>query len=87
MRHTRFLPDWNGLWAFLTDGKADWKPKVTVVLAVLYLLWPLDLLPDLAPLIGWLDDIGFVGMASWYLIHATNRYMDTKNKDRLPPAS
>jgi len=87
MKRTRFLPDWQGVWEYLSDGSADWKPKVAAVLAIVYLVWPLDLIPDFAPFIGWLDDIGFVGLASWYLIHSTNRYLDMKHKDRLPPAS
>jgi uncharacterized membrane protein YkvA (DUF1232 family) len=83
MKRTRFMPDLQGLWSFLSDREADWKPKVGVILAVLYLLWPVDLLPDFAPFIGWLDDIGFVGLASWYLIHATNRYLDAREAKRL----
>ncbi len=66
------------MWRFLKDPKADWKPKVLSVLAVVYLFWPLDVLPDIAPIVGWLDDIGFVGLASWYLVRASHTYLDTK---------
>lgn len=71
MSRHHFLPDWKGIWRFLTDSSSDWKPKAIAVVAIAYLLWPIDLLPDLAPIIGWLDDIGFVGFASWYLMSAS----------------
>jgi uncharacterized membrane protein YkvA (DUF1232 family) len=83
MKRTRFLPDLAGIWAYLSDGTTDWKPKVAVVLALIYLVWPLDLIPDFAPVVGWLDDIGFIGLASWYLIHATNKYLDERDAKRI----
>ena len=33
-------------------------PKAVPVLAVAYLIWPLDFLPDLLPVLGQLDDLG-----------------------------
>lgn len=78
MRHTRFIPDLHGIWTYLSDGKADWKPKVLAVLAIVYLMWPIDFIPDLAPILGWLDDLGFVSVATGYLFHATNRYLEKK---------
>lgn len=72
------MPDWMSLIRFMRDPRADWKPKLAIGLAVLYLVWPLDLLPDLAPLLGWLDDIGLTGLAVAYLMHAANAYMGKK---------
>jgi len=69
-----FLPDWKGIWRFLKDGKSDWKPKAIAIIAIAYLLWPIDLIPDLVPLLGWLDDLGFIGLASWYLLRASSEY-------------
>ena len=74
MPRMHFWPDWKGIWRFLTDPAADWKPKVLALIAVAYLLWPIDLLPDLAPFIGWLDDLGFVGIATAYLLKASGEY-------------
>ncbi|MBI5654372.1 DUF1232 domain-containing protein [Candidatus Uhrbacteria bacterium] len=81
MRQTKqLIPNWSNIWRFIRDPKSDWKPKVLAILAILYLIWPLDLAPDLIPLLGWLDDIGFDVVAVWYLMHATNRYLENKDK-------
>ncbi len=36
-----------------------------VGLALMYLAWPIDLVPDWIPLLGQLDDIVLVGLALW----------------------
>ena len=74
MARMHFLPDWKGIWRFLRDGSSDWKPKILALLAIVYLLWPIDFLPDLAPIIGWLDDLGLVGIATWYLVNASAQH-------------
>jgi len=76
----KFLPNWIGLWRFMRDPKADWKPKAAIVIAVIYLIWPVDLIPDFAPILGWLDDIGITALAFAYLIHASNKYMQTHER-------
>lgn len=81
MRQTKqLIPNWHNIWRFIRDPKSDWKPKVLAVLAILYLIWPLDLVPDLIPLLGWFDDIGFDVVAVWYLVHATNSSIENKTK-------
>lgn len=42
---------------------ARWK-KVLGVLAVVYAVLPVDAVPDVIPVVGWLDDIGFLGLAA-----------------------
>lgn len=51
---------------------AFWRPdtpaylKVAAVFAVVYLLSPADLLPDIFPVLGWIDDILIVPfIVSW----------------------
>ncbi len=41
---------------------AKWK-KVLGVLAVVYAILPVDLVPDVVPVFGWLDDLGVLGLA------------------------
>ena len=49
------------VWAMLRDPRTPGAAKLTALLAVLYVLSPVDLIPDVVPLLGWLDD-GVVAM-------------------------
>ena len=46
--------------ALMRNPKVSKFPKFLVVGAVLYILMPFDAIPDLAPVVGWLDDIMFL---------------------------
>lgn len=73
-RSHSFIPDWKNIVGYFKDPKTDWKPKVAVGLALLYLIWPVDLFPDFLPFIGWLDDIGIDVLVVWYLLYEVNKY-------------
>jgi uncharacterized membrane protein YkvA (DUF1232 family) len=44
--------------------RATWKRVAIGALALLYVLSPLDLVPDWFPVVGWLDDIGVLAWAA-----------------------
>jgi uncharacterized membrane protein YkvA (DUF1232 family) len=48
--------------------KENWKRAIIGLLAVLYVLSPLDILPDFIPVIGWLDDLGVLAWAARYVL-------------------
>ncbi len=48
--------------------KENWKRAIIGILAVIYILSPLDLLPDFIPIIGWLDDLGVLAWAARYVL-------------------
>jgi uncharacterized membrane protein YkvA (DUF1232 family) len=59
--------------ALMRNPKVSKFPKFLVVAAILYLLWPWDIIPDVAPVVGWLDDIAFLIGAISLLLGAAPR--------------
>lgn len=82
-RASSFSPNWSNVYGFLKDSSADWKPKAVLVFAILYLVWPIDLLPDFVPIINWLDDIGVTTLATAYLIYSANAFERKAEQKKL----
>lgn len=59
---------------YFRDPHASFFGKLFVVIAALYVVWPLDLIPDVAPVVGWLDDLGIMGLALGHLGRMAARY-------------
>jgi uncharacterized membrane protein YkvA (DUF1232 family) len=64
--------------ALMRNPRVSKLPKFLVVGAILYLLMPVDIIPDVAPVVGWLDDIMFLIGALRLLLGASPR---AKEKD------
>jgi uncharacterized membrane protein YkvA (DUF1232 family) len=67
---------------FRDEQVSGWR-KFVVVGALAYVLLPLDLIPDLVPILGWLDDIGAVGAALTFLARDVARHAA---KERAMPS-
>lgn len=48
------------------------------MLGVVYLVVPLDAIPDLVPVVGWLDDLGVMSLVSYYLFRSVRRYEEAE---------
>lgn len=46
--------------ALMRNPKVSSFPKILVAGAIVYILMPFDAIPDIAPVVGWLDDILFL---------------------------
>jgi uncharacterized membrane protein YkvA (DUF1232 family) len=58
LRFLRHLPDFVRLyWRLLRDRRVSIWPKALLVLAVLYVVSPIDLIPDFLPFVGEVDDL------------------------------
>jgi len=44
-------------WRLLRDGRVPWWPKAVLAGALVYVATPIDLIPDVVPILGRLDDL------------------------------
>lgn len=53
----KWLNSFRIAWRLLWDGRVPWYIKLIPVLVVLYILSPIDIIPDFIPVLGQLDDL------------------------------
>ena len=58
-------------WAVLRDPRTPKSAKLAVVLAVLYVVSPIDLVSDFIPILGWLDD----GLIAYVLLQVAFKFL------------
>jgi uncharacterized membrane protein YkvA (DUF1232 family) len=62
-----FAKDILALYRYLKDPFVKWYRKAVVVAALVYFIVPIDTIPDIAPLFGYLDDLGVIAAVLKYL--------------------
>jgi len=55
-----FARDILALFNYMKDPLVSWHRKAIVVAALIYFIVPIDAIPDITPLIGYLDDLGVI---------------------------
>ena len=66
------------LWKLIGDPEAAWGAKATAIGALIYLIMPVDAVPDVIPIVGLLDDAGVIGLAVVALTSALDKYSDSE---------
>jgi uncharacterized membrane protein YkvA (DUF1232 family) len=59
---------------YFRDDQASFFGKLFVVLSVVYVVMPIDAIPDFAPVVGWLDDLGVATVAFAFLARVLGKY-------------
>ncbi|MCR4417539.1 MAG: YkvA family protein [Ignavibacteria bacterium] len=80
-----FIEDIIALYNYLKDDSVKWYRKLIVVSALVYFISPIDTIPDLAPLVGYLDDLGVIAAAIKYIgseIQPYYRYKPSPKKEK-----
>ena len=44
-------------WLVLFDRQTPWYVKLLLVIGMIYIIYPFDLITDLVPVLGWVDDL------------------------------
>lgn len=60
--------------AYFRDRSVPLTQKAMGLLAILYVFGPADLIPDVIPVVGWLDDIGVVALVATYYLRLIARH-------------
>ena len=80
------------VWRLLNDTRVSLFPKLLIPIAILYVLSPIDLIPDFILGLGQLDDIGVVALAIALFIELCPRAIVEEHRraiaaDGAPPPS
>jgi len=73
-----FAKDIIALYSYMKDPYVSWHRKAIVVIGLVYFISPIDAIPDIAPFIGYLDDLGVVAAVVKFLGSELIPYYDSK---------
>ena len=72
-----FAKDIMALYRYMKDALVGWHRKAIVIAALIYFISPVDAIPDIAPLFGYLDDLGVISALLKYLGSELIPYYDS----------
>lgn len=73
-----FAKDIMALYNYMKDPLVSWHRKAIVVMGLVYFISPIDAIPDIAPFIGYLDDLGVITALIKFLGSELVPYYDLK---------
>jgi len=63
---------------YMRDKRVPLWRKLAGVFAVLYFVSPVDALPDILPILGWLDDVGVLSAVAFFMVREVQRYREVE---------
>jgi uncharacterized membrane protein YkvA (DUF1232 family) len=68
IRFVTFRNELATLWRAFRAPETPWHLKALMLLVPAYLLSPIDLIPDVVPLLGWMDDFIVIPMLVGWIV-------------------
>jgi uncharacterized membrane protein YkvA (DUF1232 family) len=59
---------------YVRDPRVPQWRRLMGLFAVAYFLFPVDVVPDFLPILGWLDDLGVLSGVAWFMARELERY-------------
>ncbi|REG33216.1 uncharacterized protein DUF1232 [Archangium gephyra] len=59
---------------YVRDPRVPLWRRLAGLFAVIYFVSPVDALPDIVPILGWLDDLGVLSAAAFFMVREVQRY-------------
>ena len=69
---------------YVRDPRVPLWRRLSGLFAVVYFVMPLDVLPDFLPVLGWLDDLGVLSAAAFFMVREVQRYQPLASPEGWP---
>jgi uncharacterized membrane protein YkvA (DUF1232 family) len=69
---------------YVRDPRVPLWRKLAGLVAILYFMMPLDAVPDVLPILGWLDDVGVLSAAALFMMREVQRYQPMQEPSGWP---
>ena len=69
------------------DYKMDVKSVLIPSLAIIYIISPLDIIPDWIPVIGALDDLGLLALTIPFIVKEVDKFLVWEEEQKLKNSS
>lgn len=80
---TNFLRKIRVLWRAWKMAKMSGGSKIAIIVGILYILSPIDIIPEVVPLLGILDDIGVIPLVITIAYHLLPKDLTQGSKENV----